>query len=131
MIRANELMVGDWALCHGKPMQIMEVLVDSVTAECWPYGYDDVEPIPLTSEILEKNGFKVYEQNFTSNLVYRFGTDYIEYDQYCKYWDIGKYTVSKHFGIEAHFISPMIRVYYVHQFQHALRLCGIDLEIQL
>lgn len=77
-----------------------------------------LDPIPLTAEILEKNGFT------------RFGTDYILKEM--------------HFGLENPSIPSnyldnywlrvsikAVHIEYVHQIQNALRLCGIDKEIEL
>lgn len=78
-----------------------------------------IEPIPLTIEILEKNGFK------ECNGLYRL--------------DIAEGVfVNADFKSEEPFVSvhntcyratPICR--YLHQLQHALRLCGIETKIVL
>ena len=57
---AKELMIGDWVLLNGEPKQVMEILFGSITIDCYPIEEYYVEPIPLTTEILEKNGI-VYD----------------------------------------------------------------------
>ena len=78
-----------------------------------------ISPIPLTPEILEKNGFKEYDG------LYRL--------------DIAEGVfVNADFKSKEPFVSihntcyratPICR--YLHQLQHALRLCGINREIIL
>ncbi len=108
---------------------IAAVLIDE--PEKRPYGDEEsFEEIPLTPEILEKNGFKVYEQDFTSNTVYEFGSlDYMEFEGFHKYFDIGSKITYRHFGREITYIHSLMRIYFVHELQHALRLCGINKEI--
>ena len=65
-MKIEELMVGDWVLVNGTPMQIQAV--DDVDGEIIAgddlycliedrvHSEDKIEPIPITAEILEKNG---------------------------------------------------------------------------
>ena len=78
----------------------------------------EIEPILLTSEILEKNGFEkwddgwcIYDQENTGIEVAWVGT------------------ILKISGDYANLELPAVM--YVHQLQHALRLCGISKEIEL
>ena len=74
-IKCRDLMVWDWCCDkHGFPMQITNVGEDYAYAtwdgnEGDPWEFDDKddqpEPIPITPEILEKNGFiKVNSQRY-------------------------------------------------------------------
>ena len=66
-MKCNELMVGDWVLINNTPHKIQAI--DSIDAEIQaddelyyfeedrPHSEDKIEGIPITSEILEKNGF--------------------------------------------------------------------------
>lgn len=65
-MRADELMIGDWVqdTC-GNPIQVRELLEDGINgewdcAECYGVeaGYDDIKPIPIDEDILDKNGWK-------------------------------------------------------------------------
>lgn len=117
-MRATELMIGDWVLdTCGNPIQVKELLEVGINGE-WDDGeidgieavYDDIKPIPLTYETLKKNGWK--DAEFC-----------------CEYQD-GNTSIQAHLpdmrgrinGVEIeHFQCE-----YVHQYQHLLRLCGLD-----
>lgn len=67
-MEANELMIGDWVLVNGSPMQIQAV--NDIDGEIMAgdelycliedrvHSEDKIEPILLTAEILEKNGLR-------------------------------------------------------------------------
>ena len=119
-IRCKDIMVGDYvANRNGSPMQI--VAVDEDNAYAWtgneerPWIFGDSEgyepqPIVLTPEILEKNGWKETEYWHE----YQDGKNTIQ----CCLPDMrGRIN-----GIEIeHF-----KCEYVHQYQHLLRLCGLE-----
>lgn len=61
-MRADELMIGDWVLdTCGNPIQVKELLEDGINGE-WDGAecdgveavYDDIKPIPIDLDILEK-----------------------------------------------------------------------------
>lgn len=81
----------------------------------------EIEPIPLTSEILEKN-FKEFLPGI--NLMYELGGPYVASDEEGQ-WVLG--LISK----EQSKRYPLVKITYVHELQHALRLCGIDKEIAI
>lgn len=76
-----------------------------------------IGPIPITAEILEKNGWQLNEKD-----------EYMEY-----YGDptsgIAHTKGTFHYRLEVPDVSVVC--YSVHQLQHALRLAGIDKEINL
>ena len=75
-----------------------------------------IEPIPLTPEILEKNGIsKTYESD--EYAVYK-GEGFNVTEYYTELWEF-----------ERHRNRLMIRN--VHQLQHALRLAGVGKEIEV
>lgn len=137
-MKATELMIGDWVeLCQrGEYYQITEIGEDFVmlgqSHEC---RESEIDPIPLTAEILEKNGFEPYKDWFLGygyRLRAEEGTDKILYIYPLrggngeslidiKYAPLNNYT----------FLSLTTFDRYVHTLQHALRLCGIDKEIEL
>ena len=91
------------------------------------YGIDDLKGIPLTPEILEKNGFEkmprgyfVYEDDDES-LKMEFYPKEMNYNGIYDFIDIdrGCITIKE---------LPLMNV---HELQHALRLCGIEKEIKL
>lgn len=81
---------------------------------------DDIEPIPLTEEILVKNGWDFTK---SGNSVYckedTNGDVELSKDEYGFYWSIN----SDEYVI--------LRIDYVHTLQHLLRLCGIDKELTI
>ena len=79
-----------------------------------PFLIEELEPIPLTPEILEKNGF-VDER---SNYAYR--TDNYHVCYYC---------ADERLSINKYGAILDVHCFYVHQLQHALSLCGIEKEI--
>lgn len=98
---------------------------------------DLLRPIPLTPEILEKNGFK--KDAFTNlSPDYYLGND--EYsicinlnstcDKSKSVW-VEKRSSRFTVGIEESRHSLDKKPLYVHQLQHALRLCGIDKTIEI
>ena len=119
-IRCKNLCVGDWvANRNGSPMQIVAVDEDNAYAckgneeRPWIFGdYEGYEPQPivLTPEILEKNGWKETEYWHE----YQDGKNTIQ----CCLPDMrGRIN-----GIEI----ENFKCEYVHQYQHLLRLCGLN-----
>lgn len=139
-MKANELMIGDWVECvdstHKKKVYAQ---IDAIE-ECqtcilvkldncnWFLDISFIKPIPLTPEILEKNGFErtwrdvfaydnedigliitfhLKETNYTNGAY-----DYIDIERGCM-------TITE------------MPIEFVHQLQQALRLCGIDKTIEL
>ena len=119
-IKCRDLMVWDWCCNkHGFPMQITNVGEDYAYAtfegnEGDPWEFNDKDdqpqPIPLTPEILEKNGWKETEYWHE----YNDGNTIIQYSL-SNIWGIINEIEIEHFKCE-----------YVHQLQHLLRLCVLD-----
>ena len=119
-IRCKDLMVGDWVSAGGGlPMQITNVGEDYAYAtwegnegDHWEFDDkdDQPEPIPLTPEILEKNGWK-------RNKIYMDmkASDYINFS----WTDKCDETLFQN-------RYYMCDCEYVHTLQHALRLRGLD-----
>ena len=121
----KELQYGDWVSAGGGlPMQITNVGEDYAYAtwednEGDPWEFDDKDeqpqPIPLTPEILEKNGFiKVNSQ--------RYDYGYPDTDCYVKVNP--KKNMIHMNGRNAN--SNLYSHSFVHELQRALRLCGLD-----
>lgn len=143
-MKCRELMVGDWvADKYGYILQIITVgngyasFEDDEGNPCQiDDKYNQPEPIPLTPEILEKNGFspetfltaewekEVYFKEFSSCVIepddsgkYIFGTTI--------YWNKTDGDGSP-IDWGTMYDSRIYNLQYVHELQHALRLCGID-----
>lgn len=86
----------------------------------WSVGIEYIAPIPLTPEIIEKNGFKLNKME--SELHKVFGIKQLAYDF--------PTVLGNHFLIEYHIEKAVayltdhcfIPIKYVHEFQHLLRL---------
>lgn len=135
-MKASELMVGDWVnLSKGNFSENRQVgLVD---IEMIAESVYLAEPIPLTPEILEKNGFKFDGSGQCSMM-------FLSEPRYSEGQRFNIYVGFKHKTIEVFVAHPIEKspnwrkinkAYlevcgpYVHELQHALRLCGIDLDI--
>ena len=146
-MKAEELMIGDWVKVFDGFKRITQIRnvsnkkeFYSVWCDEWGMYESDLEPIPLTAEILEKNGFHKQKWN---DLVteFVFATDLnqspqtvIQFTFYSKEIEgvrslLKMWTKSK-FGHGQNDVH-LCGIYYVHELQHALRLCGIDKEIIL
>ena len=117
-MKAAELMVGDLVCLKDDikcelPLKVDGVLTDDISLEGEGFlgGFDGlIRPIPLTHEILEKNGWK--ETQYWHE--YQDGNTIIQCSLH-KIWGIINEIEIEHFKCE-----------YVHQLQHLLRLCGLD-----
>lgn len=138
-MKATELMIGDWVLHDGEPYQIRQLGIygenrdgEDYPAVCVgkPKGIgliierNEIEPIPLTPEILERNGF--VKQAYDGWLISKDnGRGLIEYRTDC-FDGLLRINYNK-----KPFSKLMVKVKYVHKLQHALILCGIDKEITI
>ena len=154
MIKATELMTGDYVrvnrpgLCIEEGTVVQILLVDSAesivnfnlkgSAGCKPIDdYDDdyvgciwlnyLDPIPLTEEILRKNGWeyndeeaKFFPQTWVGGGLMLQGTDDGGY----------RIVVTSDYDDEDTNDTPFVLLY-VHELQHALRLRRIEKEIEL
>ena len=127
-------MIGDWVYNkhHGKNIRLTQYDFFTHThnefgeQELAPFAKPtfgrDLEPIPLTKEILEKNGFK-YKEGETGMYGVTTAPHYI-----CDSVPFEVFCDGEPFAI---WFKEPINIKYIHQLQHALRLCGIKKEIEL
>lgn len=147
-MKANELMVGDWIYaiddngekhpCRANNLEYDYINKrDGFCVDFYGTGYNpelpdvafNVEPIPLTSEILEKNGFVKYDGGYkifkSNDENYYFGFESIFFNEEINLLNVTKETCDgKQTSIKGYFN-------YVHELQHALKLCGIEKTIEL
>lgn len=141
-MKANELQIGDLVFVGGIPRKVCSITKKKIGYHREEYASRlfyarmyEVFPIHLTAEILEKNGFdsktflsdewdkEVYFREFPGCVLepnddgkYTFGT-------IC-YWNKQAPDGSpEDWG--AAYESRIKGLYYVHELQHALRLCGL------
>ena len=142
MIKISDLSVGDWV----KVKECAYFPLDKPNDFLFPYAkvtaledenciiwlntqagefcasLKNIESIPITAEILEKNGFRKNG----------------EYNE----WNIGEWNERPFIGVSLDRQSMRVKyfgndifienkVVYVHQLQHALRLAGVEKEINL
>ena len=127
-MKATELMIGDWVGRVFDDKRIDYRQVDWIRTgeigmryqKVWAIGC--IEPIPLTAEILEKDGWerdidKEWEYNNSHILPY-----------YCYQWEKQNVKIEMYAGLEGFTISLIIgrRFYAVHELQHVLRLYGLN-----
>ena len=144
-IKCRDLMVGDWIINrNGFPMQITNVGEDYAYAtfegnEGDPWEFDDKDdhpqPIPLTPEILEKNGCTWHERIWGydmrgGKLSKRFASRLFPDSKTYLEWYESKKTLTIWFDYlpdnEGIYSDILIPVEYVHQMQQVLRLAGLD-----
>jgi len=134
-MKANELMCGDWVLYKGKPIKIIGT--DDSQNIIYYYNEEDyteypiyasnIESIPLTPEILEKNGFTSKEDQYNHKKYFLLGKNEYNYDVYLDRLTI--LLVEEEY--EPATYAYTCDVNYVHELQHALKLYGIEKEIVL
>jgi hypothetical protein len=138
-IKISDLSIGDWVKVDDFDKVLIQrvVAIDATRREIgiiknnrggiyWYYE-DEIEPIPLTPEILEKNGFVDYEVgkgwyvlNVADDLrvwLHRNSHDWTF--QLMKWSPLSTHEIGKVF------------INHTHQLQHALRLAGVEKEIEL
>ena len=119
MINIKDIQIGDWVMTEVGMMRVAQIFKNHIDCDV-PTGSKTweitmIEPIPLTPEILDKNGFVYNELPFVQG------------------WE--QFGLTLHRGSNGYHIGCGINVSliidYVHQLQHAIRLCGIEKEIKI
>ena len=133
MIKIEEISIGDWVMYN--PNVFIEDEYEP-TKECFPTKINSGEdidlaiegcyiPLPITPEILEKNGFVLESDGW----VYYQNPELKQQDYICVSF--------RHNGeprsVEINFIHKaqcvFRQIYEVHELQHVLKICGINKEI--
>lgn len=140
-MKAEELMFRDWV--HSK-LHNVDTQIDCVESgrdsdlnsvwltskECGERHYlDEIEPIPLTPEILKKNGFDKKVLDGVMDLYsYKEGRYLVTFfsDNGCPILSIEDIVDNDTYHSV---IVLKDEIYNVHQLQHVFRLCGIENEI--
>lgn len=164
-MKANELMVGDWVRVHApyfkknKAYRVVEVREHGYKGEATAHielPDEDEEAsmtgefllgIPITPDILEKNGFErrddLTEDGFLPFILDRNDTEecYEVIVEWRDYYDNGAADAFNveivdecwklHVGCGMKTYISTQDIIFVHELQHTLRLCGIDKEIVL
>ena len=107
------MMIEDWVLdTFGNPIQVKELLEDGINgdwdgAECDGVEavYDDIKPIPIDEDILEKNGWVGAGENMFVKQPYRI-------TKADKVWGV------------AYGMAYVAEIRYVHELQNIMRMIG-------
>lgn len=136
-LTAKDLMVGDKVEVinsdHLKYVKVRNILDNSIITEEGEYESEEIKlenikPIHLTAEILEKNGVVyAYERDVCTEDYTRIKWKGYQYNDENVLIDYCNGYIRIMNGIPAACVEMDIN--YVHELQHALRLCGIDKEI--
>lgn len=130
-------MVGDWVYdTHNRQNdRVQEIGSGLVMLNCNDlYEFDEIEPIPLTKEILEKNGFTDGKYRHFNGNVWKLEADgfreihLTEKVRQAVLWG-EKINPDYPSSVGDKFTIPFIR--YVHELQHAMKLIGIDEKFEL
>lgn len=133
-MKAADLMIGDWVRIKGHLDydKVREIAKDenmqwyiSFACSATLFRAYEFEPIPLTPEILEKNGFEMFKYDGWVHYYRIFGNSAIPFvlhsmiggEMLSQEVDIFSTSTDTNCGIE---------INYVHELQHALRLCGLN-----
>lgn len=138
-MKINEITVGDWVHYSinlgednvwDEKMQIVDIYGNQVNCNIEydivisGYLISNLTPIPLTEEMLEVNGFK-YDDKIEEFRLFK------RIDEYNR-WSIQAFIVNDGFVFDVVFEhlkcsnSVHRKITYVHELQHALRLCGLN-----
>lgn len=126
-------MIGDWVLSlFNTPIKIdpYKWVLDEQKKgnEVIGFRFNDLSPIPLTEEILKANGFEVVnlsnlhkcyfrqKDNEDGTELYNIEVEYYSDNPDACFIDVTYDSIG----------SVRLKCKYVHEFQHALRLCGLN-----
>ena len=139
-MKANELMIGDWVRIKDLKDPIKRIscideylgVVDFWDGEkCIVTSINNVLPIPLTMEILVRNKFRKNDIEYIYQNIANDGYVYVMLqDMGCGTWDITIKNYNKFEDKQTVFKANDMFLH-LHELQHALRLCGIEKEIEL
>lgn len=145
-MKINELQIGNWVYLGEKaqfPMQITSIFgcldgddgtvyldFEGNEGDIWDVNIEDMRPIPITEELLEKNGFKRSENNVWRDYELEATWDY-------ETKDMQSFTLEKYpndDNLVCGYGSCLwngVNIKYVHELQNAMRMVGIEWNIKL
>ena len=146
-MKATDLMIGDWVLINNTPHKIQAI--DSIDAEIQSddelyyvgedrhHSEDKIEGIPITPEILEKNGWHFdlipYEKDLNEccgmsiDKHWCYADTNIDISLYFPIMgvEMGRLDVNNH-HLKRYLEFLLRDTLYVHEMQNNLRLCGLN-----
>ena len=133
-MRVNDLMLGDWVRnTNGNVGRVAGITEDG--AEVIVHYTDNgtafsdpglLRPVRLLLGMLAENGWEVHDKMY-AELAYEEGRrlSWYQYEGILRDWYTGRD------GVDREIFLSRPGLIYVHQMQHALRMCGIEKEILL
>lgn len=133
-MKVEDLMIGDWVYIKDYPIIAQPM---QVKKEHFVRSLVEFQPIPLTEEILRKNGFKndvLAQKSIIAERVSIFSVILISEDNRIMLNNFDEYLNSFnewHVHIDTEDMRTMCtaEITYIHELQHLLKLCGIKKEI--
>lgn len=134
-LNIEDLMVGDWVIIKEYPMIAAP---RQIKKEHFLRSLCEFEPIPITRDILEKNGFEFFPMEYEIYGIYTLKTEHCLLKYSNKHGDITIFK-ARQGGIDdnGNCISGFyeinhgrFKIKYVHELQHILRLCKIEIELK-
>lgn len=125
-MKIKELSVGDWVALENQPFEVIginppyvDLLGNGNRLRLSDVYNENLLPIPLTAEILEKNGFRLVVVNKKFND-----------------WHDNNITIRKYYNEYNYHLfvcgqKVEFKMLFIHQLQHALRLAGMEKEIEV
>lgn len=145
-LKISDLSVGDWVKINDKPRKVSviadtwdgksDALVGYIRHE-WSNGHKEVhyksievvKPIPITAEILEKNGWNSDGMYAFLRIDEHRHLEYYYHEHRLRKYYCGVDEWQNHAKVNN--VTFAVHCYSVHQLQHALRLAGVEKEINL
>ena len=126
-MKPTDLMIKDWVM-----VKVLSQIPNTYVLHTWTandYSRDlQVKPIPLTTEILEKNGW-IQCKHETCKSLYEYKGLHLRHTMIKR--SNGRWVANVNGNVEKFpdeytYSFLRINVFYVHELQHALRLCGLN-----
>lgn len=137
-LNKEDLMIGDWVMIKDYPMDFQP---EKMTANHFVRSLCEFEAIPLNRDFLLNNGFTFLPvQPICGYGIYEMKTEHCFLRYSNKHGDIKIYKALNggidpesnnctHRGDRYEINCGQFRIGYVHELQHILKLCKIDLEL--
>lgn len=138
-IRIEDLSIGDWVQARmvkwdyddldiTPPMRVAEISSDEVILQLGSvkhYAFvDDLQPTPITAEVLEKNGLEYVDDGNDAVIFLCCDMFWARLCVGDTFWQVGIHS-------EDRLDAVVCDVKHTHQLQHALRLAGVGKEIEV
>lgn len=119
-MKVEELTIGNWIYDGNSIAQVIGITCDGIieTTHNQSSKIELIRPIPLTIEILEKNGFEYMNDEYGCWLLGNI--ELVEREPY-----------NGLFEVEININGKSTYIHYVHEFQHVLKSYGLNKEIVL